>query len=99
MKKINLLYYLLVGVVVSLGVRFVGTLLMGALVVVPAASAKNISQSFKSYYLLSVAIGVISSLLGIFIAKSLSIEIGPIVVLASIFMYLVTYVIKLVRGK
>lgn len=99
MKKINLLYYLLVGVVVSLGVRFVGTLLMGALVVVPAASAKNISQSFKSYYLFSIAIGVMSSLLGIFIAKAFSLEIGPIVVLASILLYLITYIAKLVVGK
>ncbi len=99
LKKINLLYYLLVGVVVSLGVRFVGTLLMGALVVVPAASAKNISPSFKSYYTLSVVIGVASSLIGIFVARALSLEIGPIVVLASIFLYLVTYVVKLIRGK
>ncbi len=99
MKKINLLYYLLVGVVVSLGVRFVGTLLMGALVVVPAASAKNISQSFKSYYLLSVAIGVVSSILGTVAAKLLSFEIGPIVVLTSVFIYFITYLIKLFKGK
>ncbi len=98
-KKINLLYYLLVGVVVSLGVRFVGTLLMGALVVVPAASAKNISQSFRSYTLMSVVIGVISSFLGIIIAKSLSLEIGPIVVLTSISIYLLTYLAKLFTGK
>jgi ABC-type Mn2+/Zn2+ transport system permease subunit len=98
-KKINLLYFLLVGIVVSLGVRFVGTLLMGALVVVPAASAKNISQSFKSYYLISIAIGVASSLLGIIIAKSISFEIGPIVVLTSVFIYFLTYLAKLIKHK
>lgn len=96
-KKINLLYYLLVGVVVSLGVRFVGTLLMGALVIVPAASAKNICRSFKSYYLLSVIFGVASSIVGIVAAKLISFEIGPIVVLTSIFIYFATYIIKLIR--
>ena len=98
-KKINLLYYLLVGVVVSLGVRFIGTLLMGALVVVPAASAKNISQSFRSYTFISVAIGVLSSFLGIVTAKLLSLEIGPIVVLTSISIYFLTYLTKLLKGK
>lgn len=94
-KKINLIYLLLVGVVVSLGVRFVGTLLMGALVIIPAASAKNISRSFKSYTLISVAIGVISSILGIILAKSLSLEIGPIVVITSVLIYFLTYFLKL----
>lgn len=98
-KKINLLYFLLVGVVVSLGVRFVGTLLMGALVIVPAASAKNISQSFKSYYLTSIALGILSSFLGIAIAKPLSWEIGPIVVLTSVAIYFLTYLVKMVQKK
>ena len=43
MPQVNLIYLLLVGLAVALGVKFVGTLLMGALVIVPAVSAKNLT--------------------------------------------------------
>lgn len=93
-KKINLLYLLLVGGIVALGVKFVGTLLMGALVIIPAASAKNISNSLNNYYLLSIIFGVISAFVGVYIASIFSFSSGPIVVLTSIFIFLITYLIK-----
>lgn len=93
-KKINLIYLLLVGSIVALGVKFVGTLLMGALVIIPAASAKNISKNINGYYLLSIFFGVISSLIGISIASYFHISSGPIIVLSSIFIFILTYLAK-----
>lgn len=93
-RKINLIYLVLVGTVVALGVRFVGTLLMGALVIIPAASAKNISKSITGYYLLSIIFGIISSLFGILVAAFYHLSSGPIVVLTSIFIFILTYLLK-----
>jgi zinc transport system permease protein len=91
---VNFIYLFLVGTVVALGVKFVGTMLMGALVIIPAASAKNIARSLAAYYLWSVFFGIISSFAGILISGYLHISSGPIVVLASIFCFLVTYLAK-----
>jgi len=96
-KRINLIYLFLIALVVSLGVRFVGTLLMGALVIIPAASAKNLSRSFNSYCLISIVFGILSSLSGILIARSFNLEIGPIVVISSFIIYLFSYIVKLTR--
>lgn len=93
-KKINLIYLLLVGIVVALGVRFVGTLLMGALVIIPAVSAKNISVSIKSYYAISIFFGILSAIIGIVISQAYNISAGPSVVLVSVFIFVISYVIK-----
>lgn len=93
-KSTNLVFYLLVGTVVALGVKFVGTLLMGALVIVPAASAKNISRSFNCYFILSIIFGIVSSVLGILISVFFSIPPGPAVVLTSISIFLLTFLLK-----
>ncbi len=90
----NLIYLLLVGTVVAIGVKFVGTLLMGALVIIPAASAKNISRGLKSYYFWSTFFGVASAVFGLLIADLCRISPGPIVVLTGIGFFLVTYLVK-----
>src|SRR3989339_1706752 len=56
MGRVNFVYLLLVGLVVALGVKFVGTLLTGALVIIPAAAAKNMAMSVRSFKIAAVAI-------------------------------------------
>lgn len=94
---VNLLYLVLVGTIVSLGIRFVGTLLMGALVIVPAVAARNISRSIRSYFLLSIVFSVLSSALGIYISSLTNAPVGAVVVLASIFIYLISYLLSKFR--
>lgn len=87
----NLIYLVLVGAVVALGIRFLGTLLTGALVIIPAASAKNISLGMMQYQTLSILFGILSALLGIVVSSLTHFSPGPIVVLSSIFIFLATY--------
>jgi len=48
---VNFVYLLLVTIVVAVGIKIVGTVLVGALVIVPAAAVKNVSRSLSSYAL------------------------------------------------
>jgi ABC-type Mn2+/Zn2+ transport system permease subunit len=98
-NKINLIYLILVGIIVSLGIRFVGTLLMGALVIIPAASAKNVSNNINDYYFLSILFGIISSIIGISVSVYYHITTGPIVVLANISIFILTYLIRSILSK
>jgi len=93
-SRINLIYLLLVGLVIALGVKFLGTLLTGALVIVPAAAAKNIAKSIGSFQLLSSLAGFASVGLGIILAKVLSFPSGPTVVLVAILLFIVSYLFK-----
>lgn len=93
-SRINLVYLLLVSLVVTLGVKFLGTLLTGAMVIIPSVAAKNISNSAKSFQILSIVFGIISTVGGIFLAKSFGYSTGPIVVLTSVAIFLGSYIIK-----
>jgi ABC-type Mn2+/Zn2+ transport system permease subunit len=93
--RTNLLYLLLVSAVVSLGIRITGTLLVGFLVVVPAATAKNLSLTSFRYAVLSAVFAVICSVTGIVLSSYLNVPPGPMVVLSGLAVFLVTVPIKL----
>lgn len=82
-KRSNLIFLLLVAVVVALGVKVVGTLLMGALVVLPAVAARNMAGRFSTFSFLSAGFGVASAVIGGLIAAVFSLPPGPIIVLAA----------------
>lgn len=93
-KKINLIYLLLVALVVALGVKFLGTLLTGAMVIIPAVTAKNLARSIKSFHYLSIGFGILASVVGILIAKYFGISSGPAVVLTAVAFFIVSYLFK-----
>ena len=91
MARVNLIYLLLVGLVVALGVKFVGTLLTGALVIVPAAAAKNLAGSLMSFQFLAAFIGVVAMVAGILFSRLLGVAPGPAVVLVSVAFFVFSY--------
>ena len=93
-RKLNFIFLLLVALVVAVGVKIVGTLLMGALVIVPAAAAKNISRSFKQFAFWGSFLGLISGGAGIYFSKLFSISPGPAVVLSSVAIFLISLALK-----
>ncbi|HEY4506958.1 MAG TPA: metal ABC transporter permease [Candidatus Paceibacterota bacterium] len=88
--RINFLFMLLVALIVAIGIKSVGTLLMGALVVIPAIASKNISSSMAGYNWNSGIIGLLSLTAGIIIANIFGLVPGPIVVLVSAVIFFVT---------
>jgi len=93
-SKINLIYLLMVGLVIALGVKFLGTLLTGALVIVPAAAAKNVARSIGEFQFLAALAGLASTGLGIVLAKMLGFPSGPTVVLVAIFFFILSFLFK-----
>jgi ABC-type Mn2+/Zn2+ transport system permease subunit len=92
--RINLIYLLMVALVVALGVKFLGTLLTGAMVIIPAVAAKNLAKSIKSFHLYSVGFGIVSAVTGIVIAKNFGVASGPAVVLTSITLFIASYIFR-----
>jgi zinc transport system permease protein len=93
-SKINLLYLLLVSLAVAVGIKIVGTLLVGFLVVVPAAAAKNLSTDLFKYAVMSASFGVISATSGILFSSYVNLPAGPLVVLSGIVVFLATVLAK-----
>ncbi len=92
--RVNLLFLLLVSMAVAIGIKIVGTLLVGFLVVVPAAAAKTVSSNLRRYSLLSALFGGISAVSGVLLASSSGLPAGPLSVLSGIAVFLAAVVVR-----
>ena len=93
-SKINLVYLLMVALAVALGVKFLGTLLTGAMVIIPAVTAKNLAASIRSFHLFSILIGMFSVVAGILTARYFGIASGPAVVLVAVMIFVLSYIFR-----
>ena len=82
-NKNNLIYLLIVAVVIAFGVKIAGSLLTSALIILPAAAAKNISGSMKQYSFLAALLGVVGAGGGVALAGIIGISAGPVVAILS----------------
>ncbi len=64
-KTLDYLFVVLVTLITVAAVKVIGAILVGALLVIPAAAARLLSQSLKGFFWISVAIATVSTLSGI----------------------------------
>jgi len=88
----DLLYLECFALTIALGLRYLGVLLMGALIIIPAATSKRLSHDLKSMLWFSVMLSVISTTLGSGIAVHLHHEAGPIIVLVATALFLLSLI-------
>lgn len=74
-KPLDYLFVMLVSLVTVAAVKVIGAILVGALLVIPAAAARLLSQSLRGFFWLSVLIATCSTLAGIFLPIALELPI------------------------
>lgn len=82
-----LCFLLLFALSVALGIKLIGSVLMGALTILPAVSAHNFSWSLKSFLVFSVILGLITTFIGILISNIFNFPPGPAVILSGIIFF------------
>ncbi|AEB58755.1 metal ABC transporter permease [Ectopseudomonas mendocina] len=86
-KPLDYLFVMLVALVTVAAVKVIGAILVGALLVIPAAAARLLSQSLKGFFWLSVLIATFCTLLGIFLPIALELPVpsgASIIIMAGI---------------
>ena len=89
-RALEISFALLVALVVTTAIRAVGILLVTALLVVPAAAARNVARGAASAFWAATAIAVVSGLLGIAASYYLDTATGATVVLVAAAFFVVT---------
>jgi len=85
---IDNIFVVLIALIVMLSIKWVGILIINALLILPAASSRNISRNMREYHLFSVIISVISGIVGLILSYYMNTATGPtIVIIASIFFF------------
>ncbi|MBI1960914.1 MAG: metal ABC transporter permease [Candidatus Liptonbacteria bacterium] len=69
-SAMDFLFLALVALTITIGISFVGVLLMSSLLIIPAVVARNLARTLREYVAVSIAIGVASLGGGIVIANS-----------------------------
>ena len=98
-ESINLIYLLLVATIVAVGIKEVGTLLVGAVVIVPAAAAKNISSTLSGYSLMSAIFGLMSAASGVVLSIYVNVPAGPLVVIVGTVIFVGSVAINLLSKR
>ena len=87
---LNILLMVLTAVAVSLSIRIVGSLLIGALIVIPVVTAGQIARSFRSSLILSVVFSVLSVIIGLFASYYFNLAAGGTIVLVALIIFAIT---------
>lgn len=76
----NLLYLLAFALAVALGLRYLGVLLMGSLVIIPAATAKHLSRCLTAMLVVATGTAVFATVVGVLGAHALGTDRGPLII-------------------
>ncbi|MCR4876274.1 MAG: metal ABC transporter permease [Clostridiales bacterium] len=80
-------FVVLVAVAVMLAIRWVGVLLINALLILPAAAGRNLARNARQHALISVLTALLSGILGLFLAYSQDTSAGASIVLVAALCY------------
>jgi len=88
--RLNLVFLEVFALTVALGLRYLGVLLMGSLVIIPAATAKHLARSLNEMLIYAVAVAVVATVAGSVIAGHTDRPAGSIIITIAALMFLVT---------
>lgn len=95
------LFVLMITVLTVASVKIVGAVLVEALLLIPAAAARNLARSLRSFVALSMLFSTVSCLLGILLPMELELPLpsgGAIIIVAAIIFFLTTLLRVALRG-
>lgn len=87
-KRYTNLIAILTAIVIVVGMRMMGTLLISSIIIFPALTAMRICKSFKSVVISSGIISVVCFLIGIFLSYIYNISTGAMIVIVNLVLFL-----------
>lgn len=97
-KFIDTCFSVLIALIVMLSIKWVGMLIINALLILPAAASRNISHNMREYHLFSVLISIFTGITGLILSFYVETATGPtIAILAALVFFSTLFVKPLVK--
>lgn len=98
-KQINVKFYkntfvILIALIVTVSLKWVGMLIINSLLVLPAASARNVTKNMKTYHITSVIFSLFAGISGLIISYYIGTSAGATIVLISSLIFFLTFFIN-----
>lgn len=97
-KIYNIIILILTSVIIVIGMKILGSLLISSLIIFPTVSSLNISKNFKITILNAILISVAAIVIGILISYPLDFPTGATIVIVNLFFYIFTYLINSIKN-
>ena len=97
-KFSNTAFTVAIAVVVTLSISSVGLLILNSLLVLPAASARNVARNLKQYHLFSVLFALLSGLGGLVVSYYMGASAGAAISLILALIFAITFGFRKVRA-
>lgn len=95
----NLVIAVVIAVIIVMGMKLVGSLLISALIVFPALTAMRVFHTFKGVIITAASIAVVSALVGMLCSILLSTPVGATIVVADIAFFVVFSIVSVFVKK
>ena len=92
------LFTVVIAVVVTLAMNWVGLMVINSLLVLPAASARNVAKNVRQYHLFSVLGALLASVAGLILAYYLGCSAGATIALLLALFFAVTFALRRTRA-
>ena len=96
-RIVECLFVVLVAVAVMLAIRWVGVLLINALLILPAAAGRNLAVNSRQHAVWSCAIALVSGIAGLLLAYQIDTSAGATIVIIAAAFYAVSLGIRAIR--
>jgi len=93
-KSLNFLLVTVVAIIIALSIRVVGSLLIGALMVIPTVTALQYKKGFFKTVILSVIFAIVSVISGMIFSYYFSLPSGATIVLSILFIFIISLVVN-----
>jgi len=89
-RRLNYAFILVLTLTVAMSIRLLGIILVTSLIVIPPATARNLSRNLRQQIILSVIVGLAGSVGGAMASYRLDLPCGPAIVLMCIALFVVS---------
>ena len=97
--NINLLFTSILTIVVAISIQIIGLLLITAMLIIPAAASRRLTNSPETMALVATFIGILSVILGIMLSVEIDAPSGPSIVLVSAILFFLSPILSIFTNK
>jgi len=93
-RAVEIVFSIIMAVVVTVSIQWVGILIINSLLVLPAAAARNIAVNMRQYHAISLLIALISGISGLILSYYWGTATGATIVLITSLFFVLCYLVK-----
>ena len=93
------MFTILIAIVVTVSIQWIGVLVISSMMILPAASSRNISKNVRQYHFYSIVFSLISGILGLFVSYQLGSATGATIILISSVFFAITFFISIIKSN